>query len=135
VRQYVSLQVIDIDKGYVQGKCHTFGERGTNQERTQQSRTAGERDRRDIFFPHPCPLEGRVYDRQDVLLVRTTRQFGYYSTELLMHFLARNHITAQDPVHDHRRRRVVTTRLNTYYYDRFIHFRAQKYYKKLKAKN
>ena len=121
VRQDVSLQVVHIDEGYVQGQRQTFGERGTDEQGAQEARAAGESDRGDIVLRHTGTLQGRVHYRQDILLMGTTRQLRHYPAVLFVHFLTRDHIAAQDAVHNHRRRRVITTRFNRQYNCRFFH--------------
>ena len=121
MREDVSLQVVHIDEGYVKREGETFGERGADEQGTQQTRTTGESDRRDIVFRHTGTLQGRVHYRQDILLMGPTRQLRYYPAVLFVHFLTRDHIAPQDAVHDHRRRGIITTRFNRQYNCRFFH--------------
>ena len=82
VREYVPLQVVDLDEGYVACDGETFGEGCADQKRSQKTRSAREGYGVELVDRDAGLLEGGVDDGDDVLLVRARCQLGNYSSVL-----------------------------------------------------
>ena len=122
MRQHMPLQVVDLHERDTQTQRQTLGERRAHEQRAQQARTAGERYRAQLLFPHPGALQGRIHHRHDVLLMRTRRQLRHHSAVLFVYFLRSDDVTQHHAAANHRRRRVVARALYAQYYHVFLHF-------------
>ena len=109
----VSLQMVDVNKGYAQRAGEALGKVDAHEQRAHQSRSSGKGHCRQLFFLDACPPDGFVYHGHDVLLMGTASQFGHHAAVGLMHGLRRGHVRQQLRIPQHCRRRIVATRLYT----------------------
>ncbi|MNY38258.1 hypothetical protein D3C86_1728720 [compost metagenome] len=98
MREHVRLHVVDLDQRYVQSERHRFGERGTHQQSTQQTRSLGKSNGIQVFFCYFCVIQCFVHHRQNVLLMRPRGELGNDAAVLGMDELRSNNIGADIPV-------------------------------------
>ena len=113
MRQYMSLQMIDLYHGNTECACKSFGKRHPHQQRAHQSGTSRESHSRKLLLGHSGAFQRLVHHRNYILLMSTGSQFRHHPAIRLMHGLASCHVTQQYPVANHRCRRIITTRLYT----------------------
>ena len=130
MREHMALQMVHIDEGNVKGQRQPFGKRGTDEQGAQESGSAGEGDGGNVVFRHAGTLQSGVHDRQDILLMGPAGEFRNDPSVFLMHFLTRDDIATQHPIHDDSRRGIIAAGFDCQYYGSFFHYfqnRLQRY--------
>ena len=113
--QHMAMKMVDVNNRDTQTQRKPFGKRCAHKQRTQQPRATRKRDGRQIAFGNARTFYGRIDHRHYILLVRPRCQFRHHTAIFLMHTLRSYNVREQQPVADHRRRRIVAARLNPQY--------------------
>ena len=103
----MALQVVHVDEGDAQCAGQSLGEAHAHKERAHEARAAGEGHCRELFFLYAGALDGLVYHRHHILLVRTRGQLGHHTAVGAVHILRGGHVAQQHAVAQHGGRCVV----------------------------
>ena len=89
------------------GDGETLGERGADEQRPQQTRSAGEGDGTQFGLVDTGPFDGFGDNRHNVLLMGPRSQFGHYASVCFMDGLTGYHVGKHHPIADDSCRRIV----------------------------
>ena len=103
----MALEMIDLDKRFVQGHRQTLGERSTDKKRSQKSRAACECNGGDVFRSYSGAVYRLAYDRHNIYLMSSRGKLGNDSAISFMNILACKHIGQKEAVFYDCRRRIV----------------------------